>query len=101
MKSIWNVIKGPVVTEKALELKEETQDKKQLLTFRVDVHANKNDIKEAVEKIFQVKVESVRIANYQGKLVRRGRTMGRRSSWKKAYVTLKAGQPVVDYAAIT
>lgn len=97
MRTVWDIIKSPVITEKALILKEESQDARQLLTFRVDVHATKPEIKSAVEKIFSVQVDSVRTVNYEGKKVRRGRFEGRRPSWKKAYVTLKAGQEPFDY----
>ena len=97
MRSVWDIIKAPVITEKALIAKEESQDGKQLLTFRVDKHATKPEIKTAVEKIFDVEVESVRTANYLGKNVRRGRHEGRKPSWKKAYVTLKEGQKPFDY----
>jgi large subunit ribosomal protein L23 len=97
MRTVWDIIKAPVITEKALIAKEESQDGKQLLTFRVDKHATKPEIKSAVEKIFEVEVESVRTANYLGKNVRRGRHEGRRPSWKKAYVTLKQGQKPLDY----
>ena len=55
MQSLWHVIKGPVVTEKAMTLKEATQDTKQLLTFRVADKANKREIREAVEEDFQGK----------------------------------------------
>jgi len=100
MQSVWQVIKGPVITEKALSLKEASQDTKQLLTFRVATEANKREIREAVEKIFKVKVDSVRVANYKGKMIRRGRTFGRRNDWKKAYVTIKAGEKAVEYAEV-
>ena len=97
MRTVWDVIKSPVITEKALIAKEETQDGRQLLTFRVDKHATKPEIKSAVETIFQVKVEQVRTINYLGKMARRGRHEGRKPSWKKAYVTLAAGQKPLDY----
>ena len=100
MRSVWDVIKGPVITEKALRLKEATQDRKQLLAFYVAQDANKLDVKAAVEMIFKVKVDSVRLANYQGKLKRRGRSVGRQSDWRKAYVTLKAGEQAVEYSDI-
>ncbi len=109
-KTIWDVLKAPVITEKALRLKEdstrEIRDSKnkktirrdrQVLAFRVATSASKHAIKDAVESIFKVKVDQVRIVNYRGKTVRRGRTEGRRPDWKKAYVTLQAGQQV-DYA---
>jgi large subunit ribosomal protein L23 len=81
-------------------MKESTSDEgdSQVLSFRVDKKANKLDIKAAVEEIFNVKVAAVRTINYEGKMKRRGRTQGRRPSWKKAYVTLKKGEPLVDYA---
>ena len=97
MRTVWDIIKSPVITEKALVAKEESQDARQLLTFRVDVHATKPEIKSAVETIFQVKVDAVRTVNYIGKIKRRGRYEGRRPSWKKAYVTLKQGEKPLDY----
>ena len=62
--------------------------------------ANKTQVKSAVEKLFKVKVEEVRTANVDGKLRRRGRFSGYRSDWKKAYVRLKAGQKVPEFAEI-
>jgi len=97
MRTIWDIVKSPVITEKALIAKEETQDRRQLLTFRVDRHATKPEIKSAVESIFQVKVDQVRTINFMGKTARRGRYEGRKPSWKKAYVTLKQGENPVDY----
>jgi large subunit ribosomal protein L23 len=97
MRTVWDIIKSPVITEKALVAKEETQDRRQLLTFRVDRRATKPEIKSAVETIFKVKVDKVRTAQYMGKMARRGRTEGRKPSWKKAFVTLKHGEKPVDY----
>lgn len=97
MRTVWDIIKSPVITEKALVAKEESQDARQLLTFRVDRQATKPEIKSAVETIFQVQVDAVRTVNYMGKIKRRGRHSGRRPSWKKAYVTLKQGEKPLDY----
>ncbi|MDX6692934.1 MAG: large subunit ribosomal protein [Blastocatellia bacterium] len=97
MRTVWDIIKSPVITEKALVAKEESQDGRQLLTFRVDRHATKPEIKSAIESIFQVKVDAVRTLNYMGKIKRRGRHEGRRPAWKKAYVTLKQGEKPLDY----
>ena len=97
MRTVWDIIKSPVITEKALVAKEESQDRGQLLTFRVDRHATKPEIKSAVESIFQVKVDHVRTINYMGKMARRGRHEGRKPSWKKAYVTLRRGEKPLDY----
>ena len=98
--NVWDVLKSPVITEKSVLLKESTSDEgeAQILTFRVAPGAGKNDIKRAVEEIFNVKVGAVRTVNYEGKIKKRGRHEGRRPSWKKAYVTLRKGEPMVDYA---
>ena len=105
MKSIWDVIKGPVITEKALTMKDEpesmgrTGNDRQMLTLKVHLNAAKPEIKRAVEKILGVKVADVRVANYRGKMKRipARRESGRRSDWKKAYVTLKSGEKPVMY----
>jgi large subunit ribosomal protein L23 len=62
--------------------------------FKVRPDANKIEVKKAVEVLFKVKVEKVRLARYLGKIRRVGRSMGRRSQWKKAYVTLKEGDKI-------
>jgi len=101
---VWDILKSPVVTEKSVLLKEDSTDENtarksgQVLTFRVDKKATKIDIKGAVEEIFNVKVAAVRTVQYEGKVKRRGRIEGRRASFKKAYVTLRKGEPMVDYA---
>ncbi len=97
MRTVWDIIKSPVITEKALIAKEESQDGRQLLTFRVERNWTKPEIKSAVETIFQVKVDQVHTLNYMGKMARRGRHEGRKPSWKKAYVTLKQGEKPIDY----
>ncbi|MCC7307780.1 MAG: 50S ribosomal protein L23 [Acidobacteria bacterium] len=105
--SVWDILRSPVVTEKSVILKEDSTEQDgeatgrkmgQVLTFRVERTAGKKDIKQAVEEIFNVKVAAVRTVNYEGKEKRRGRQVGRRPNWKKAYVTLKKGEPMVDYA---
>ena len=63
--------------------------------------ANKMQIKEAVEKLFNVKVESVRTATFEGKWKRQGKSRGQRSNWKKAFVTLKAGQKPIEFFETT
>lgn len=97
--NVWDVLKAPVVTEKSVLLKEVSSEEggKQILTFKVNKDAVKDDIRKAVEEIFSVKVSHIRTVHYEGKLKRRGRTEGRRASYKKAYVTIKAGEPFVDY----
>ena len=98
--SVWDVLKSPVVTEKSVLLKESTSTDgdAQVLTFRVNTKAGKDEIRSAVEEIFGVKVDKIRTVQYEGKLKKRGRYEGRRPNWKKAYVTLKKGEPMVDYA---
>ena len=59
---------------------------------------SKKEIKEAVERIFRVKVEGVRTASFHGKVRRQGRFSGRRPDWKKAYVTLKQGEKMVEFS---
>ena len=99
----WDVLRSPVVTEKSVILKEDSTDENsdrkqgQVLTFRVDRKATKPEIRSAVEEIFNVKVATVRTVQYEGKLKKRGRQEGRRASFKKAYVTLRKGEPMVDY----
>ena len=99
----WDILKSPVVTEKSVILKEDSTDtdsdrkQGQILTFRVDRKASKPEIKSAIEEIFNVKVATVRTVQYEGKLKKRGRQEGRRPNYKKAYVTLKKGEPMVDY----
>src|SRR5580692_2618513 len=94
MKSAYQIIQKPVITEKGLGIKE-TQN---TLVFQVSPKATKTEIKEAVQAIFKVKVSSVRTANYPGKERRRGKFTGYRPDWKKAYVRLKAGEKMPEYA---
>ncbi|MGH9762068.1 MAG: 50S ribosomal protein L23 [Blastocatellia bacterium] len=105
MNSIWDVIKGPVITEKALTMKDEpesmgrTGNSRQLITLKVDPRATKPEIKRAVEKILKVKVDSVRVINYRGKVkrVQMRRESGRRSDWKKAFVTIRKDEKPIMY----
>jgi large subunit ribosomal protein L23 len=93
-KSAYQVIRRPVITEKGLGVKESEQT----LVFEVAVAATKTQIKEAVQSIFKVKVHGVRTATFEGKERRRGRFVGYRPDWKKAYVRLKAGEKMPEYA---
>lgn len=96
---VWDVIKSPIVTEKSVLLKESPEGETgQILTFRVDRKATKDDIRKAVEEIFGVEVSRIRTMHYKGKMKRQGRHEGRRPAWKKAYVTLRKGESHVDYA---
>ncbi len=75
-----------------------TESANQVL-FKVQPDANKIEVKQAVETLFKVKVVQVRMARYLGKVRRIGKNMGRRSDWKKAYVTLKEGDKIDFFGA--
>ena len=94
--TIHDIIRRPLVTEKGV-MKKETE---LTLCFEVAPHANKVQVKAAVEKLFKVKVDQVRTCNFEGKERRRGRFSGFRPDWKKAYVRLKAGEKAPDWAEI-
>jgi large subunit ribosomal protein L23 len=96
MTSPYEILKLPVITEKSTHVKENLRT----LTFKVARGANKQEIRDAVEKVFKVKVESVRTANFHGKIRRQGRFSGRRPDWKKAYVTLKQGEKMVEFSEV-
>jgi large subunit ribosomal protein L23 len=96
MIGVYDVIKKPLVTEKGHAKKEEERT----LCFEVAAGANKTQIRQAVETVFKVKVEDVRTSTTAGKLRRRGRFSGYRADWKKAYVRLKAGEKMPEYAEI-
>jgi len=92
----FQVIRRALVTEKGHDKKENERT----LVFEVSSDASKTQVKTAVEKLFKVKVAEVRTANFEGKMRRRGRFMGYRPDWKKAYVRLKAGEKVPDFAEV-
>jgi len=93
-RDIRMIIQKPVVTEKSTALKEDFNR----YVFRVEVKANKRQIKKAVEELFEVKVKDVRTAVIRGKrsvvMNRKGRFEGYRPNWKKAYVTLAEGDKI-------
>jgi len=93
MNTIFEVIRRPLVTEKTTLQKETIRT----LVFEVHRDATKPEIKKAVEALFHVKVEAVRVLNVQGKLKRQGRFVGRRPDWKKAYVVLKQGEKMIEF----
>lgn len=91
--TIHEVLVRPLVTEKGITKKEEERT----LCFQVSSGANKIQVKQAVEKLFSVKVEEVRTANFEGKLRRRGKFAAYKSDWKKAYVKIADGQKVPEF----
>lgn len=84
---LMNILRAPVISEKSSA----AQQDKNTLVFKVLKDATKDEIKAAVETLFNVKVEAVRTLNFQGKARRTARGFGKRSDWKKAYVTLPEG----------
>ena len=88
--NIYDVIKKPLVTEKTTVEK----DTKNVIAFVVNRAANKIEIKAAVEQLFNAQVSEVNTVNVAGKTKRTAKGIGKRSNWKKAYVTLKEGSNV-------
>ncbi len=89
-RDVYSVITSPLVTEKATLVNGAGNQ----VVFRVRPSANKSAIKTAVETLFKVKVEKVRTIQYLGKERRVGKSVGRKSAWKKAYVTLAEGDRI-------
>jgi large subunit ribosomal protein L23 len=95
-RSAYDVLKRPVITEKATDLRE----RENAVVFEVDPAATKAEIKQAVEKVFQVTVTGVRTVIVRGKNARVGRSVGRKSNWKKAYVSLKEGDQIAFFEGV-
>lgn len=93
MKPLHEIIYKPLITEKANLLKEDAQ----IVAFEVARSANKIEIKQAVEKAFDVKVKAVNTIQFRGKVKRVGYNLGQRNNWKKAYVTLEEGHNIDFY----
>ena len=90
MRDPRSVLLRPLMTEKSMQQKDDLN----AVSFQVAVDANKVEIRQAVERVFNVKVADVRTSNRQGKWKRMGRFEGRRASWKKAVVTLLPGHKI-------
>ena len=95
MPTLYTTIVRPLITEKALTAREAEGT----LVFEVAASATKTEVKDAVQKLFNVRVASIRTASMEGKERRRGRFSGYQPDWKKAYVKLKSGEKVPDFAA--
>jgi len=87
------IIRRPIVTEKSMAMKEAQG----IIAFEVDQSANRIEVKKAVEELFKVKVDDVRLMTVQGKVKRLGRNVGKRKNWKKAYVRLVAGEKAPEF----
>jgi large subunit ribosomal protein L23 len=92
MKDPRDIIKRPVITERSTDLMTEKK-----YTFEVDVRANKTQVKDAIEKIFDVKVEKVNVMNYKGKFKRVGRYSGLTNRRRKAVVTLTQESKEIEF----
>lgn len=92
MKSPYDIILKPIISEDSME---KMEDKKYV--FKVDKNANKIEIRNAIEKIFDVKVKSVNTMNVKGKVKRMGAHSGKRSDWKKAIVALKEDSKEIEF----
>ena len=91
--NIYEVIRGPLITEKSTDLKEDNRT----LCFEVAREATKTEVRQAVEQLLGVKVASVRTANIRGKVKRYGRFEGKRADRKKAFVTLREGEKMIEF----
>ena len=92
MKTAYDIIIKPIITEQSMEA---TEEKKYV--FQVAIDANKIEIKKAIEEIFGVKVEKVNTIRMEGKMKRQGMFVGRRASWKKAMVKLTADSKTIEF----
>jgi large subunit ribosomal protein L23 len=90
------IIRRPLVTEKSSSMRDD-KHKHDTIAFEVDSKANKIQVKSAVEELFKVKVQDVRLFNVRGKIKRMGRYQGKRRDWRKAYVRLEKGEKAPDF----
>lgn len=90
MKSPYDILERPIITERATILGDRAENAQYV--FKVAVNANKIEIQRAIEKAFNVKVQSVNTIKVKGKMKRQGRSRGKQSDWKKAFITLQPGQ---------
>ncbi len=90
IENLYTLIHAPVLSEKTMRIAEKSNQ----YAFKVDKRSTKIEIKQAIEKAFDVKVDAVRTVNIQGKVKRTKNQLGKRSDFKKAYVTLAAGQSI-------
>jgi large subunit ribosomal protein L23 len=89
------ILEAPIISEKSTNAAEKDRQ----FVFKVQKHATKKQVKNAVEIMFSVEVDTVQVLNVKGKQKRVGRSLGQRSDWKKAYVKLKSGHDIEFSAA--
>ena len=92
MKTAYDIILTPVISEQSMDVAAEKK-----YTFKVATDANKTQVKLAIEEIFGVEVEKVNIMNYDGKVKRMGRYVGRTAAYKKAIVTLTEKSKEIEF----
>ncbi len=92
MRSVYDVILKPIISERSMDM---AQEKK--YTFKVAVDANKTEIKNAIEEIFDVEVKKINVMNVNGKKKRMGRYVGTTAAYKKAIVTLTEGSKEIEF----
>ena len=102
MKEIHEILIAPHVTEETMKNMVNPRNDVHKYVFKVAMDASKTDIKAAVEKRFSVKVDSVNTLINRGKMkrVRMGMVAGKKPNWKKAYITLKAGQKIAEFEGV-
>lgn len=94
MPSLYRAIVQPVITEKSSDVLHSAGPEHRVYTFRVHPRASKQEIRQAIERLWEVTVEDVRTLQMRAKLRRKGRTAGRRAVWKKAIVRLARGDTI-------
>lgn len=98
MKFAHDIIRRPIISERSMEPKFDRQGNEiKKYTFEVSVDSNKIEIKKAVEEVFGVQVAKVNTMHVLGKVKRMGKNEGRRTSWKKAIVTLAEGSKTIEF----
>jgi large subunit ribosomal protein L23 len=96
MKEIYGCIRRPIVTEKSNLIKDAVNK----VVFEVDQRANKVEIKNAVQQLFNVTVQNVNVMNFEGKRKRTGRIIAKKQDWKKAVITLKKGDKIEFFEGV-
>ena len=100
MKEIREILLTPHITEETMKNMVNPRNDVHKYVFKVAMDASKTDIKAAIEKRFNVKVSAVNTLINRGKIVRRRMAAGKKPNWKKAYITLKAGQKIAEFEGV-
>ena len=100
MKEIREILLTPHITEETMKNMVNPRNDVHKYVFKVAMDASKTDIKAAIEKRFNVKVSAVNTLINRGKIVRKRMAAGKKPNWKKAYITLKAGQKIAEFEGV-